>query len=481
MASPPALKRGIRFCDLALFYVVVSFSIRWIATAAAAGPSILVVWVAALLCFFVPLAACVMELSSRYPQEGGLYIWTREAFGDFAGFLTAWTYWMSNLPLFPSLLYFGAASALGAFGPRAQWLSANPAYFIAFSLFWLAAITLLNIRGVNAGKWLNNVCSLGAFIPLTILLVLGVVSFFRFGAATHFTTASLQPHWSLGNAVFWSGVFFAFSGVEAGSAMGDEIQNPRRTIPFAILIGGSLLTLGYIGGTIAMMVALPAQAVSGPEGFMNGIRQLTAHLGLGWLVVPVALLVAVNAIGGSAANLSSTSRLPFVAGIDHFLPPLFSRIHHRYRTPWVAIAAYGAAGMVVALVGQLGTTVAGAYNVLVSMAVLVTFLPYIAIFLCMIRVQFHPDTAHTHPDIRRVPGGKPVALLLATIGSIAGLVTLVLSAIPAADEPNKPLALLKVIGGAVLVVAAGAAVFLFSRWKTRSLTFIPANLSSGRP
>src|ERR1700740_1971405 len=110
---------------------------RWPATAAAAGPSILVIWIAALTCFFVPLAACVMELSSRLPDEGGLYVWTRETFGDFSGFIAALTYWMSNLPYFPGVLYFGAASTLFAFGVRAQSLAGNPLYYVAFAVVWL--------------------------------------------------------------------------------------------------------------------------------------------------------------------------------------------------------------------------------------------------------------------------------------------------------------------------------------------------------
>src|ERR1700761_8925795 len=170
MSQEPTLKRGIRFRDLALFYVVSGLSVRWAATAAAAGPSILVVWIAALTCFFVPLAASVMELSSRMPDEGGLYVWTREAFGDFAGFIAAWTYWMSNLPYFSGILYFGAASALFAFGARGRALASNSLYYLAFSVLWLAFITVLNIRGVNVGKWLNNVTSLGSIVPLLVLL-----------------------------------------------------------------------------------------------------------------------------------------------------------------------------------------------------------------------------------------------------------------------------------------------------------------------
>jgi amino acid transporter len=470
MASPPALKRGIRFRDLVLFYVVCVLSVRWTASAANAGPSILLVWVAALFCFFIPLAASVMELSSRHPEEGGIYVWTREAFGDFAGFICAWTYWMSNLPFFAGVLYFGAASALFAFGPRAQTLAGNPAYYVAFAIFWLAVITALNIRGVDAGKWLNNIGAMGSLLPLTVLILLGVVSYWRFGPAIHVTAASLVPHWSLDNAVFWSSVFFAFSAVEAASAMGDEIQNPRRNVPLALLVGGCILTAGYIGGTAALLFTLPAQAVGGPDGFVNGIHLLAGRLGLGWMLAPMALLVALNAVGGAAANLSSTARLPFVVGVDRYLPPAFGWIHPRWRTPWVAIAVYGAAGMVVALLGQAGTTVRGAYNVLVSMSVISLFLPYLFLFSAMIRMQSRP----ANPEARRVPGGRPVAIALASIGLASTAITIALSVIPAGDEANKPLAVAKVLGATFVLVGAGVGMFVVGRVKGRTLAVKPA-------
>ncbi len=465
MAASPALKRSIRFRDLALFYVVSGLSVRWTAMAAAAGPSILVVWVAALTCFFVPLAASVAELSSRHPDEGGIYVWTREAFGEFSGFIAAWTYWMSNLPFFPGVLYFGAASVLFAFGPRAQALAGAPGYYVAFAVGWLAIITLVNIRGVDAGKWLNNVSALGGLAPLAILILLAAASYGRFGSATHLVAGSLMPHLTLKNAIFWSSVFFAFGGVEAGSAMGDEIQNPRRVIPWAILVGGCVLAIGYIAGTGALLVALPSEAVGGPDGFINGIHILSARLGFGWLLEPIALFVALNAVGSAAAYLSSTSRLPFVAGIHHCLPPAFGWIHPRYRTPWVAIGVYGLAGIGVTLLGQAGTSVRGAYEVLVSMAVISYFLPYLFLFGAMIRLQSRP----AGPEVRRVPGGKPVAILLGLVGLASTSMTILLSAVPAGDEPNKPLALVKVVGGTIAMVGAGLAVFLFSRWKTRRL------------
>jgi len=247
--------------------------------------------------------------------------------------------------------------------------------------------------------------------------------------------------------------------------MGDEIENPRRVIPWAILLGGSIMTIGYITGTAALLVALPSEAVGGPDGFINGIRIMSSRLGIVWLLVPVALFVGLNAVGSAAAYLSSTSRLPFVAGIHHCLPPAFGWIHPRYRTPWVAIGVYGLAGICVTLLGQAGTSVRGAYEVLVSMAVISYFVPYLFLFGSMIRLQSRPSG----PEVRRVPGGRPVAIVLGLIGLASTAMTILLSAVPAEDEPNKPLALIKVVGGTIVMVGAGMTVFLFSRWKTRRM------------
>jgi amino acid transporter len=169
-------------------------------------------------------------------------------------------------------------------------------------------------------------------------------------------------------------------------------------------------------------------------------------------------------VGGAAAYLSSTSRLPFVAGIDHYLPSAFGWIHARYRTPWVAIGVYGLAGICVALLGQAGTTVRGAYDVLVSMAIISYFLPYLYLFLAMIRLQNRP----AGPEVRRVPGGKPVAIALASVGLLSTALTIVLSVVPASDEPNKPLAVAKVLGGTIVLVGAGVAVFLLEKRRALS-------------
>ena len=471
MSTKPALKRALGFRDLTLFYVVSGLSVRWTATAAAAGPGTLLIWIVGLVGFFVPLAASVIELSSRYPQEGGLYVWTREAFGDFSGFIAAWTYWVSNLPYFPGVLYFGAGSVLFAFGDRGQGLAANATYYAAFAIACLAIITSLNIVGVNAGKWLNNIGAAGSIVPLATLIVLAAVSAGRFGSATHFSRANLVPHLSLRNAIFWATIFFAFGGCEAGSFMGEEIKNPRRAIPRALLVGGTVLAAGYIAGTVALLLALPSEAVGGPDGFVLGLQALCLRLGLARFLAPLALLVGLNAVGGAAAFLSSTSRLPFVAGVDHYLPPVFGRIHQRFRTPWVAIGVYGMASMIIALLSQAGTTVRGAYAVLVSMSIIAYFLPYLFLFASMIRLQSRPAP----PEALQVPGGRHVAVALAAIGFASTALTIVLSVIPPNEEPHKALAVAKVLTSTAALIGAGMAVFA-SAWRKRKNRLSPTAL-----
>lgn len=458
-----ALKRELGVVDLVLFYVASGLSLRWIATAAAAGPSTIIIWIFACLFFFVPLAACVLELSSRYPQEGGLYVWTQRAFGDFSGFIAAWTYWMSNLPYFPAVLYFGAGSALFAMGRHGEHLTNNATYYMLFALGWLGLITLLNILGLKQAKWLNNGCTLGTWIPIAVLLGLAAIFASRYGSVTSFSAKYLLPHADLKNAIFWSTIFFAFGGVETASFMGEEIKEARRTIPRALMVAAVVIVACYIAGTIAMLIALPNTSISGVGGFVSAISLMCTKLSLGWLIAPIAMLVVFNSVGSAGVYLSSTSRLPFVAGIDRYLPPVFGHVHPRWRTPWIAIAAYGIVGMLCALLSQAGTTVRSAYNVMVSMSIITYFIPFAFLFASMIRLQREPAV----PGTIRIPGGRPVAVTLASLGLLTTLVTIVLSVIPPDEEPNKPLAIAKVIGSTVFLVGVGVAVYYTSERRFR--------------
>jgi len=448
------LKRELGFRDVVLFYIVSGLSLRWMATAAAAGLSAIAVWLLAFCCFFLPLAGSVLELSSRYPQEGGLYVWTREAYGEFAGFMAAWTYWMSNLPYFAAVLYFAASSLLFA-TPRAQHLAAIDSYYLLFTTSMLALITVLNVVGLGVGKWLNNLGGVGMVLPVLILIALGCLSFARFGSATRFTLVGAVPHAQVKDLIFWSTIFFAFTGSECASFMGDEIKDARRVIPRALLVAGLIITVFYIAGTLAMLVALPSSRISGLGGFMTAIDFLCRRLGIAALIAPVAILVGISSVGAAAAYLSSTARLPFVVGIDHYLPAVFGRIHRRWKTPYVAIIASGLAGIFFGLLSQAGTSVRGAYDMLVSMSLIAYFIPYLFLFAAMIRLQSRPAP----PGAMRLPGGKRVAIPLACMGFLSTTAAIVLSLFPAEEEPNPLTAFLKIVVMTAVLLLAGFVVY----------------------
>ncbi|MGE5245399.1 MAG: APC family permease [Betaproteobacteria bacterium] len=455
----PQLRKALGFRDLLLFYVVTSFSPRWIATAAAAGPSALVIWLIAALGLYVPLVFTVLELSSRYPQEGGPYVWSKQAFGPFAAFITGWTYWGSNLPYFPGLLYFAAANALFIGGPSWQVWSTNSTYFIVVAMTGLAIAVTMNVVGLNVGKWLNNVGALAGWIPALLLVLLGFVSWSRFGSATPMPPASLVPSTSLKDVIFWSTIAFAFGGIESGSTMGEEIHDARRTVPRAILTAGAIITVLYIVATFSVLLAMPKEQVSGLQGIMQAVQAMSARVGAGWLAPIVAAFVTVNALGGVGGWFAATARLPFVAGIDRFLPPAFGALHPRWRTPYVALLVQAAIAAAFVWLGQAGTSVGGTYEVLVSMGIIAYFVPFLFMFAAMIRLQGEP----AGPEVMRVPGGSRVAIALAGTGFAITALSIVLACVPSGDEVNKTLAVTKVVGSSAGLIAIGVIVYLFGR------------------
>lgn len=447
--------RTLSLRDLVLFYVVAVFNLRWLPVAAAAGPAAIVVWILACATLFMPLALCVIELSARYPEEGGLYVWSRRAFGDYAGFMTGWTYWMSNIPYFPGVLYFAAGNALFIVGAQNGPLAGSADYFVSASIAGLMVAVLPNVFGLRFGKWVQNSGAIGVWIPALILIVLGAIAAARFGSATSFDFPGPAPGVALKDILFWSTIAFAFGGVETASLMARSVRDPARTIPRAVMIAGVVVVLLYVLGTMAILVSIPAGEVGGIPGMMQAIARVAERVGAPSLVPVVALLITMGAVGALGAWLTAVSRLPFVAGVDGWLPASFGKLHPRFGTPYVAMLAQGAITVVLIVVGQAGTDIRGAYNVLISMSIIAYFIPFLLMFAAMIRLRH----ATAEPGTFVIPGGPRVKACVAAIGFATTLIALVLAFVPAPDEANKPLALAKVAGLTAVLLLGGTAIY----------------------
>jgi amino acid transporter len=459
MPSTNRPHRAMGFRDLVLFYIVTGISLRWIATAATVGASAVVIWLIAWCAFYLPLALSVMELSSRYPQEGGMYVWTKRAFGEFPGFMTGWTYWASNLPYYPAVLYFAASNAL-YIGPASwQSLANNKTYFLLFALLGLALGTFLNVIGLSVGKWLHNLGAIGTWLPIAILFAIAATAWHRFGSATKFTAASMTPHMHFRDVLFMATIVFALGGSESASFLGDEVKDARRNLPRGLLAGGAFVTSGYILGTVAVLIALPASQVSGLQGIMQAISQSADRVGFSGIGPLAALLITVSNLGALGAWLAVSARLPFVAGLDRYLPSAFARVHPKWGTPYVALLVQAACGVIFIVLGQAGTSVYGAYEVLVSMGIITYFIPYLFVFASLIRLQREPPG----PEVMHIPGGRPAAIALGVLGFTTTLVTIAFSLIPADDEPHKVFAIVKIAGLTALLLAVGVFAFAWGK------------------
>ena len=467
----PGLRRSLGLFDVTLFLVVATTNLQWVATAAAAGPSSLVVWVVAGLALFVPLAIAVVFLSSRYPEAGGLYVWSKRAFGPAAGFMTGWTYWTSTVIYFPGLLYFTAGNALYLGGSGAS-AHAGPVYYVVASLAALTIATALNIVGLDVGKWLNNAGGICRWASLMLLIAVGVVAFRQHGSASSFGAAALRPGTQFKDVIFWSTIALAWVGLEAISFMSGEVKDPRRSIPRGLAFAAPLIVTIYLAGKAAVLVAVPAHDVNPLLGAMQAI-DLTAHgAGLPWLSIFAAILVTVSCLGSAGLWMQACARIPFAAGIDRYLPETFGRLHPRWRTPVAALLTQFAFAAVLLVLGQSGTTVKGAYDVLVSATVVTSLMPFLYVFAAAAKLSSAPPL----PGQARIFGGSATVYVTSIVGFATTAASIVLAVFPADDEPNKTLAVAKVLFLTALMLLGGAAVYLRGK---RFAASIPAALREG--
>jgi amino acid transporter len=382
---------GLR--DVVLMNIVAVVGMRWIARGARTGPASVTLWILAWMAFFVPLALAVSALARAYPEQGGVYAWVRRAFGAGHGFVCGWCLWVNNLFYFPSVLLFGAANFAAIGGDRWQALGAARWYSVVFVLagIWIAAG--INIIGLRWGKWLQNAGSLGVWVPAGLLIGCGALALARFGSATPFTGSTLVPRGDILETVaLWSAMCFAFSGFEITSLIGQEIENPERTIPRGIFIAGAVTTLVYIAGSASVLVAVPVSSLKELSGITDAVQLVAGRVGLTGLGVLTGTLLTLNALAGTASWTAGAARVPFAAGVDSAMPVAFARLHPRYRTPHVALIVQSIAASAIFLasvffsVAGRATSIQEAYDILVNLTILIYFVPYLYLFAAQVRL-----------------------------------------------------------------------------------------------
>jgi glutamate:GABA antiporter len=456
--APSKLPRVMGFWDVLLFNIATVLGPRWVAAAAHNGASSISLWILAAVLFFVPTALVIVELSSRFPQEGGLYAWSKDAFGEFHGFVAGWTYWVYTFFYFPGLLF--ASASMGAYigGIGSARLAQDRTFLLVGSFGLLLVAVYLNLIGLHIGKWLQNAGGVGTYVPLLMLVVVAALVWHRSGSATHFTWATVLPHWDWNEVNFWPQLAFAFTGLELVSAMSEEIRDPRKTLPRAVFGSGVLIALIYIVGTIAVLVLLNDAAVDPKSGVFQAITAASGILKVGALGVIAALLVTVGNAGGVGSTVAGIARVPFVVGVDRYLPAAFGKIHPRWKTPYISILVQAGISGALLLLSQINETTVGAYQILVDAAVILYFVPFLYMYAAVIKLAYRPDR-DTTPGTVLIPGGKIGVWIAGGLGFLVVLLGIVLSLVPPGETENKLLFEVKLVSGTAIAILSGLALY----------------------
>ena len=446
------------FWDVLLFNIATVLGPRWISAAGHTGTSSISLWVIAALFFFVPGAFVINELSSRFPEEGGLYVWAKEAFGDFHGFVAGWTYWIYTVFYFPGLLLASASMSAYILGGAGASLAQDRSFLIIVSLALLLIAVLLNIIGLNIGKWLQNAGGVGTYLPLMMLVGVAGLVYLKHGSVTHFTVANMLPTWNWDTVNFWSQIAFAFTGLELVSAMSEEVRNPRRTLPRAVFGAGALIALMYIVGTFAILTLAPPDDLDPKSGVFHAITIGSVALKIGFLGILAALLVTVGNAGGVGSTVAGIARVPFVVGIDRYLPAAFGKIHPRWKTPYVSILVQASVSGAILLVSQISETTRGAYQFLIDAAIILYFIPFLYMFLAVIKLAKRKDRSENEHAVL-IPGGKLGLWLSGGLGFVVVLIGIFVSLVPPGDSSNKVGFELKLVGGTLASILLGLVLY----------------------
>ncbi len=458
--------------DLVLLFVVAVFNLNVVPSIAANGGATVWLWMISLLLFFWPQGIAVIELAHRYPGEGGVYLWAKEVFVDFHGFLSGWCYWTNNMLYVPTVMLYFVGVSVYVLGPGHQGLSDNKLFASIASLSLLTILTIFNILGLGVGKWINNLGAIGTFVAAAVLIGLGIVMWWRFG--TPITAADFRipanPKFVLNS---FGVICFGLVGLELASVMGDEIKDPRRTLPGAVALGGVLSGALYVGATLTLLIAV-GKNVNVLQGIVQAVSHMAGRVGGGWITIPFALMLSLSIAGIGSAWMGGSARIPFVAGLDSYMPSWLGHVHPRYATPYAALIVQGIVSAILVVLNFAGAGVQETFQKLLSLAVVLQLVPFVYMFGALLKFAIR-ETSPTGQY------GRPTLFVAGLSGLLTTVLGIALVFFPAQQITSLWLYELWMCGGTVFFIGLAAFFFfVYGRRKSVNKVHVGATTSAVR-
>jgi len=329
-------------------YVASSFGAQYL------GPLSLLAWVLAGALAIV-IALCFAQCAAFLPRVGGPYAYAREAWGPFAGFIVGWSLWLAEwiaLAVFP----IAFTRYLMFFIPNLGWV-----YQDLVKVFFVSFLVITNVIGVKSAGRTNDILTLVKLIPLIFFSGAGLIHmiFNPTEVASNFQPFSPYGLNNFGIAIVL--IFWAYAGFEISTIPADEIKDPSKTIPRAIVLGIVIITVFYLTTNFvlfgvrswALLSSDTAPLASATTTILNTNPSLAL---VGGLIVGVGALVSVA--GSDESGMIGTSRLGYALAVDGLFPRVFARIHPKYRTPYLSIIIQAVTALIASIFGNLGSLIA---------------------------------------------------------------------------------------------------------------------------
>jgi len=457
------LRRRLTLRDLVLTQILCVVGSAWVGVAAGLGNAQTITWLAAMLLFYLPLAACVIGLNRILPLEGGLYVWAHRAFGDLGGFLTAWNLWVYGIAVTATILYAIPTEIAYLIGPAAAGLPENHFASIAIVTAIMALITTAALRGLDAGKWIHNIGGEAMLVVFAGLILLPFWAMARH-VPIHWTILAVQiPTRDLRSlALFGQMLVGALSGIEYIAILAGESQQPARNINRSVWISSPIICAMFILGTSSVLAFHPHGNIDFIAPIPQTLRLALGQTGIGSeLAMTAILLLQLRLIGAASYAFTGVTRLPMTVGWDKLLPQWFTRLHPRWRTPANSIISTSALVMVLVLLAGIGVHAQEAFQVLTNASVAHYELAYMAMFA--IPIAGAAAMRKQLPRWLKWP---------AAVGFCATLFSFLISAYPFVDVVNPHMYAVKILGTTICSNLAGCAFYrmrIGANTKTREI------------
>ena len=455
-------RKELGLTDLVLTQIVFVVGTRWVGTAAKLGQDELFFWLLAILAFYLPLAAVVIQLNRLMPLEGGLYQWAKLGFNEFIGFMVAWDLWVFAILVMSGIGIVVVDNIAYAIGPGARWMAESRWFITVFSILLVAALVGVATRGLSVGKWIHNAGGVLLSLTFATLVGLPIVSLWRGTIHEFHPFTFVVPAFSLSNPELFTKSLNLFSKLALGALTGfeyvailaGESKSPARNIARSVVIAAPVIALMFILGTASVMTFVRPEDVDLIAPIAQVLSRGFGHFGAvaGSVVSVVIFALIGRQVALMSIYLTANARLPMVAGWDRLLPEWFTRLHRRYKTPVNSIVIVGATALALGLLGIAGVGMQEANQLIDNAAGIFYASTYVVLFAIPIFAA------------RRIGLRAPLWLRLAAVsGALASLLYIALTIVPIVPVGNRFLFAAKLIGTALCLNAVGALLYLAGR------------------